>query len=291
MDAGERALPTTTDRGEDRSRVGGLGELSVQHARTGHDQRAGGSGERLAQEVFAGHTWLPLLRDQRQSAGDEERVERVERRETSHGCNIARREDIEHQLGRPAVEGLVDGPKMLHHRQIASEQEQQHRLGGQHPVPDPLQLPGTAGHALEQPGDLVDHHDRRPAVRQRGSEQCQRGGQRRRRIPRRHCRSGQSRRCDGLSERGQLRRRVRSARGLEEQRRQSGARDELGDQPGLAHPASPAQRHRDAAVFPPPSLDVLQKPRQLVELPLPADECHPAPPTAKNTTLKNTIVY
>jgi len=79
----------------------------------------------------------------------------------------------EHQLVGAAEERPIVGGQALHHVDIASHQQKQHRTLGQQTVPRGLQRPVEQVVLLGQPGQLVDHDDGR-LVRQRGCQDPER---------------------------------------------------------------------------------------------------------------------
>lgn len=82
---------------------------------------------------------------------------------------------MDDHLGAPLVQRPVSIVEALHHDQVGTHQDQQHRLGRQPPVPRLLEHCVDRTITLEQVRKLVHHHNRRAIIRKGRREESQSG--------------------------------------------------------------------------------------------------------------------
>lgn len=93
-------------------------------------------------------------------------VEGVRGREPGHRHDLGGGEGREHHLDAPLMERAAVGGQLLHHGQVAADEDEQHGFPAQYPVPDGLQGAFQYRVAFEHPGQLVEYDDAGGVVRE-----------------------------------------------------------------------------------------------------------------------------
>ena len=119
----------------------------------------------------------PLTHQVREATGDQERVERVDGAQAAEHGNLVRIEWSQVDLaGRPTVEGPTVFREGVHHRQIASNDDDQDRHSTKVAIPRLLKRALGVGGPVDEVGELIHDQD--------GGPDHQPGEGRKRGIPR-----------------------------------------------------------------------------------------------------------
>ena len=148
-----------------------LRELRGEDALPADDERRGGVGELLIQEVPHAHPGPPFLGDLGEPAEHQLGIDRIGGRQIQHLGRLVRPEGLhDHLQGRPPVEGPVVLRERRHHGYVRTYEHEEYRSLPEIPVPDLLQRRLQGRVLLHEVGELVYHYDLRRSAGCGGQE-------------------------------------------------------------------------------------------------------------------------
>ena len=260
-------------------------ELSGEDALTSGDQHTVLVGELTGEERAQVRRSPQFEQHPRVTSGDELRIECVCGREVQHVGGIGWMQGTDDELGGPPEEWTAVSGQRLHHSQVRADQNEQHGSALQHRVPYLLQRSIQASIGLQEPRELIEHHDGRPLRGQSCGDHAQR------RLPvRGRCIDEQF-----STRKVRLSRHIRGEpveivarrplpRGGGEEDRDAGVGAELGYQTGLTDLPPTANHEETALAVAPNVVQVSTEPRQLIPPANEADVTH-----VRDTNLRDTI--